>query len=200
MAHKEFDIIVTNGIAAIYTPYSSEFVQRVKALGGRWDAADRCWNVCEQTVEMVREAMREIYGRCDTEPTATVTVVATFSNELSAWHEGVRLFGRVLAAARSRDSGARVGDGVAFIKGKPTSGGSQANWRTFIPAGCEVEIYDVPADYAAECMATLPEGITAHIKEAQPTIDRDALVEERVRLLARIAEIDALLGSEICLQ
>ena len=196
MAHNEFDIIVTNGIAAIYTPYSSEFVQRVKALGGRWDAAEKCWNVREQTIEMVREAMREIYGRCDAEPTATVTIVATFSNEVSAWHEGVRLFGRVLAAAWGRDTGARVGDGVAFIKGKPTSGGTRADWRTFIPAGCEVEIYDVPADYASECMATLPEGITAYIKEAQPAIDREALAEERARLLARIAEIDALLGSE----
>lgn len=50
----------------------------------------------------------------------------------------------------------------------------------------------MPADFAAQCMADLPEGVTARIKDEGPNYA--SIEAERDRLLARIAEIDKLLA------
>lgn len=59
-----------------------------------------------------------------------------------------------LARAFGRDSGARLGDGVAHLAGpKPRSGGSVKNWRTVIPGGCLLAVYNVPRAMAASALA-----------------------------------------------
>lgn len=194
MQRKQYDIKVKGDVADVYSPYNPEFVRRVKALGGQWEREERCWTIRAESIDAVRAAMDEVYGRSDLEPGKTVTVVATFDRDDSAALSGYMLFGQTIAVARDRDSGARVGDNAAFLRGEPKSGGSRSNWYTLIPAGSEVEIYKVPADYAAKCMDNLPEGVTARIKDEGPNYA--ALAAERDRLMARIAEIDRLLAGK----
>lgn len=62
---KKFDIVIRKGKASVYTPYNAEYVDRIKKLGGRWNAGDRCWKVPADIVEDVRQMMRDIYGRDD---------------------------------------------------------------------------------------------------------------------------------------
>lgn len=192
---KEFEIIIENGKANIRSPYNPDFVKRVKALGGRWSAANRTWQVREEAIEAAREAMLETYGRCDREPTATVTVVVKTTRVLVGDRKPIYLFGKLIASASGRDSGANVGDSVAFTEGRPTSGGSRANWTTIVPSESTIEIYNVAADYAKQEIAKLDarDPYTATIKTV-PQIDRDAVLVERERLMARVAEIDALLS------
>lgn len=180
---KEFEIIIENGKANIRSPYNPDFVKRVKALGGRWSAANRTWQVREEAIEAARE------------PTATVTVVVKTTRMLVGDRKPIYLFGKLIASASGRDSGANVGDSVAFTEGRPTSGGSRANWTTIVPSESTIEIYNVAADYAKQEIAKLDarDPYTATIKTV-PQIDRDAVLVERERLMARVAEIDALLS------
>lgn len=189
---KDFEIKIIEDIAVITSPYNPEFISKIKAMGGRWDSTSSKWKVHAQSVEAVRAAMIEIYGRSDEPSGEMVTVVVRFEKEGSAFRSAYAIFGRTIASAYGRDSGARVGDNVAFIQGAPRSGGSAKNWCTEIPAGCVVEIYDVPREFAKKCLQTLPAGISAEIK-GESRIDREALEAEKAKLMARIAEIDRIL-------
>ena len=100
--------------------------------------------------------------------------------------------GKPLAIATGRDSGAKPGEGVAFIEGSPKSGGSAKNWYTIIPAGCVCEIYRVPKSKAVELLSEQPTYYKVSIK-SQNQADREELVCEKKKLLERLSEINRLL-------
>lgn len=188
---------VKGGRAYLATPYHSEFVRRIKECGGRWDAESRRWHIPEDALPIARTIMREIYGETDEAPaTETVTLEATFTRDAVGYGVPIELAGRVIARAWGRDSGARVGDDVAFTKGSPRSGGSVRNWETVIPAGCVVQIFRVPIDLAERIVADPPEDVALRIIDTPKINDRGSLLAEKERLLARIAEIDHLLGAD----
>lgn len=178
-----------NGSVAVFTPYNATFVGRIKKLSGaRWNAGMKAWTVSEAAEEASREIMREVYGR-DDRPTETVTVRIRAKEEYSLWHEPVILWGKTLSSASGRDSGARSGDSVSLVVGKISSGGSVKNWRSVVNEGAEFILENVPATSIAD----VPEWVEV-ISVQKNGIDIEALHEERARLMARIAEIDALLG------
>lgn len=185
----DFDIVIRNGKAAVYTPFNRDFVSRVKLLGGRWDGS--AWVVGEDAVEDVRKVMRAVYGRDDREAGEMVDVVLRFTEEVSELRDGVTILGRTIAKAWGRDSGARVGDDVRFTEGKPRSGGSAKNWYTEIPEGCVVKLPRVPKALVDRPDLGLPRGVEMAV--IGESIDRDALEAEKEKLLARIAEIERLL-------
>jgi len=55
--------------------------------------------------------------------------------------------GCVLASARGRDSGAKVGEGVRLLNGDIDSGGSMRNWTSTIGANSKFKIESFPSDY-----------------------------------------------------
>lgn len=185
-----FEIKIENGKAQVFTPYNAEFVSRIKLLGGRWNPSQKCWTVVEDAVEDVRAAMRNIYGQDDQPVSETVDVILTFDNAVSIWRGPVTILGRTIASAMGRDSGARVGENVMFLEGAPKSGGSVKNWHTIVPAGCVVKLPNLPKMAITEC--ELPASVRMEV--VGQDIDRAALTEEKARLLARLAEINALLG------
>jgi hypothetical protein len=193
---------IRTGRIAIFTPYNPDFVAAMKKkIGGcRWDAEARCWTAPASAAEGVREILRSIYGADDkqasSEPTCRVRV--SFAETLCADRAPFTMFGKVIASASGRDSGARVGEGVVFTQGTPKSGGSMKNWETQIPCGCIVEIADVPISLWSRYQASAdPEndGYTAERSDA-PTVDREALQAEKARLLARLAEIEKILEAK----
>lgn len=187
---SEFSITVTSGKASVYTPFNRDFVDKIKLMGARWNPAARCWQVDECIVPDVREAMRSVYGRDDQPVAEVVDVELTFDESVCEGKGPVTILGRIVASAWGRDTGARVGDGVMFVKGRPDSGGSRAHWETYIPAGCVVKLLKVPKMATED--AELPAGVSMRIIGGG--VDREALEEERRKLLARIAEIDELLN------
>ena len=65
--------------------------------------------------------MKENYGRDDL-PVKTVNIkVRNTSRLASDYCSGLEMFGRSICYASGRDSGAKIADGVAFIKGGCTS-------------------------------------------------------------------------------
>lgn len=197
---NKFNVEIKDGQAYLTTPYNPVYVQRIKQAGARWDVSSKRWCINDQSVDVARKIMREVYGEDDQNQGEKVTVIATFSADQSALRSDYCLLGKVIARAYGRDTGARVGADVAFAAGAPQSGGSVKNWRTVIPAGSVVEIYDIPLRFAEQEIERIKSqddggGIEFQIKK-RSCIDRAALESERERLLLRIAEIDEILRGE----
>lgn len=185
-------ITVKEGKAYVETPYNKEFVSKIKQIGGaRWNASSRCWMVPEAEVDTVRTYMREVFGETDLPDDAErVTVEVTFLEETADWDGEIALFGRQICRAFGRDSGARVGEGVTLIDGKIGSGGSRANWTVWIGEGAKFRIRNLPRK-----ALSIESPYKVEVREVQQGgIDREALIAERDKLQARLAEIEALLS------
>jgi hypothetical protein len=181
-----------NGKLAVDTPYNPSFVSKIKKAGGKWNPSNRTWEVDERSIDTVRSIMREVYGQDDL-PQELVTVKVTIGDKnLEEWRAPVVLFGRTIASARGRDSGARPGEGVCFEKGGCDSGGSMKNWYTIVRAGSEITIYDVPRLAVEQKIGWKDEyGTFEVIENGDPLA---ALRAEKEALLKRLAEIEELLN------
>lgn len=182
-------IEINGSKALVYTPYNKEFVSQIKGIGNaRWDSAKRAWSVPAECVDQVREIMEAVYGESDISGCRKVSVRLTFAKRIYGYCEPVTILGKTIAKAWGRDSGARPGDDVVFVSGKPESGGSAKNWTSVVPEGSVVVLHNVPEVKLSE---DLPSGVEMEIIESGA--NRAALEAEKARLLARIAEIDNLL-------
>ena len=185
-------IEVKAGKANVFTPYNKEFVAKIKQIGGaRWNGSSRCWTVPEAEVDTVRAYMREVYGETDLPDEGDrVTVEVTFLEEATDWDGEISLFGRQICRAFGRDSGARVGEGVTLIDGKIGSGGSRANWTVWIGEGARFRVRNLPRK-----ALSIESPYKIEVREVQQDgVDREALMAEREKLQARLAEIEALLS------
>jgi len=181
-----------NGNIAIESPYNSEFVAKIKKAGGKWNAGNKTWETDERNLETVRSIMREVYGQDDL-PQELVTVKVTIGDKsINEWTAPVVIFGRSIASARGRDSGARVGDGVSFEAGGCDSGGSMKNWYTVVSAGSVFTVYDVPKLAVEQKLGWKDEYGTFEVIEADDPLA--ALKAEKEALLKRLAEIEELLS------
>ena len=125
-------------------------------------------------------------------------VRVTALQNISADRGPIVLLGRIIASARGRDSGARVGEGVAFIDGKPQSGGSVKNWTTEISEGSIFVVADVPTTLLGELDETGWRGQKLYRYEIIDD-DRDEqlrkLQARREELAAALADIDAQINA-----
>ncbi len=186
-------IEVKNGIANVYTPYNPDFAKKIKGIGGaKWNGSEKYWSVPETSVEAVREIMNDVYGYSDIKENETVTLKITFKEAVYSSRSDVVFFGKVLAHAYGRDSGARIGDDVAYISGGATSGGSVKNWDSVVEEGSVVILSNVNKNVYEK--AEIEYDVTVEVLETKA--NKQNLLEEKERLLKRIAEIDKLLQEE----
>lgn len=184
-------IIVKNGEAYIYTPFHSEFVAKIKRVGSaRWDPVCGAWVVNAKYISAVRKIMCDVYGESDIPAEGKrFDVKLTFSKQYHCERDGVFFFGKCLAYARGRDGGAKGGEGVCYLDGSCSSGGSARNWQSIIEEGSVVMVYDVPEVLVQKEKPV--DGVDFEFIERIP--DKAALLQEKESLLARVAEIDAIL-------
>ena len=108
-------IKIENEKAYIYAPYNKNFVQKIKKIRGIWNGS--AWVVNYAFVPAVREILKDIYGYDDTDTEIeTVTLRITFLESREEYHDDIRLFGKTIASAYGRDSGAKLGEDAALIK------------------------------------------------------------------------------------
>ena len=177
-----------NGTVNVYTPYNRDFVAGIKRIGGaRWNTNAKCWNIPEAGLEDARQMMQRCYGETDIpqEGQKMVTIRIRFDNNYAERCSGVAAFGKTLAVARGRDSGARVGEDAILEEGSITSGGSAKNWTTEIAAGSVFRITVPESIYKAE-----KDSWNVEVVEDAKEDRRAALIAEREKLLARLAEIE----------
>lgn len=192
--------------AYIYTPYNKEFIKRVKMIG---DASWRggAWVTDKVFVPAIRELLKDVYGYDDTSiEIDTIILRITFLKEIESMREGISFFGKTIAYATGRRSGAKVGEDIAFTKGYATSEGSAVNWKTVIVEGSvvivrnviksiyEKDIYSINADEMIVEIIQEEHAVNAENIEKNNKIDINELQKEKKDLLERIAEIDKLLA------
>lgn len=187
-------INIIGNLAEVYTPYNSDFVRRIKNIGGtRWDGKRKCWTIPAESIDACREIMKIVYGCCDLEENVkTVKLRLTFSDDISECCGDVVLFAKTLCHAYGRDSGGRAGDDVAYIKGEPKSGGSAKNWRSIVPGGSVVILSNVAETLLHAFDSASVPGLTVEVVTEAP--NRELLLAEREKLVKRIAEIDSLIA------
>lgn len=187
-------IEMENGKANVYTPYNPDFVKAIKGIGGaKWNGSGSCWIIPGSAVEAVREIMVDVCGYSDIKENETVCIRLTFNEEARELQKDVVLFGKVLSHAYGRDSGARVGDDVAYTAGGATSGGSAKNWYSIVKEGSVVVLTNVNR-YIYEKAETKYD-VTVEVLETKA--DKLQLLAEKERLIKRIAEIEKLLRENV---
>lgn len=176
--HSDTTICVTS-------PYLLAFVERARALGGRWDAARRAWAFDEAGEDAVRHALTECYGTDGDGD--TVALYLYYVEDDSVRRKPVSLGALTIARAFGRDSGARLGDGVAHLAGpKPISAGSVKNWGTRIPAGCLLVVYGVPRAVAERA---IERGGTVVVAEIGTDTESREAVLGRLRVRAGLVTL-----------
>lgn len=190
-------VIIVEEKAEVYTPYNPKFVNIIKrAIGGaKWESTKKCWVVPAESVSAVRSIMRDVYGIDDTESTEDIVdVKITVTENIYNVCDNVTVFGKTLCRAYSRDSGGKAGEGVSYLSGAPESGGSRSHWRSIVPAGAVLVLTDVSKNIIEKGKNNFENGSFDYEIIDNNKINRQKLLDERDKLLARIAEIDKLLA------
>lgn len=198
-------ISTTGNNLQVASPYHPDFPARARALGGKWVATSKAWSFDPRDEPAVRALCVEFFGT-DGSPVMEgdlVTLRVTLAPNIRIGKLCGPLYfaGREIGRAYGRDSGARQGDGIVFLKGSVTSGGSMKNWYTKTTEGAIFEIRDLPRAKAEETIkdSGYDDGDIERIEIVSDDTDHDtrrrALETERAALLARLAEIDSELGN-----
>ena len=140
----------------VITPYNSDFVQKCRNLRGEFKQG--AWWFRDNIIDYVRNAMLEIYGVTGEEQYEECSLlVKNFTRESTC--AAVTLFGRTIARAFGRDSGAKLGDEIILIDGSIDSGGSMKNWSTCVKnATFEIQNFPLPATEKEEIQKAVAEG------------------------------------------
>ena len=169
----------------VTSPYNSTFVAKARKLGGKWKDNEWVFDVLAE--EPLKAALIDCYGT-DGSPEQQIALKIKAKGELSEWRGAVTFGGIPVATAWGRDSGAEVCDGVILSSGKITSGGSVANWRTYVADGSEFILTSIPKS-VFERKERWAEYWEAEEIYKPGKNAREELEEELTRLEARIAEI-----------
>jgi hypothetical protein len=204
---EPMDITISrnDGKITVRTPYNPTFPARARNMGGKWSGTSTAWVFDARDEQRVRKLCVDIFGT-----DGTPVALATVQLDAALWyrignHQGdekeMYFAGRKVASRQTRDSSVQLGEGVIIISGKfPSSGGSMKYPGLAIESkdNLFLEIRDVPAghhDVSREDRESV--GVTiVDISATEGEAAAETLRKERATLVARLAEIDALLGSE----
>lgn len=191
------DITITEtsrGRLAVTTPYSPEFVASAKRLGGRWAPKTKAWEFDPRDRARVEDILAQCFGWVS-QPSGELATVRVTIDDGAGNAPEVRFAGRPICWRRGRDEDVRLADNVVIVAGRfPGSGGSMRRPMVIsAPSDAEVtlEVRDIPVEALAAETSSRWERV-----DAGGAAQRDALVAERERLVARLAEIDAILADD----
>ncbi|MGB3452975.1 MAG: hypothetical protein WBA59_04015 [Moheibacter sp.] len=142
----------------VKTPYDKAFVERARNLRGTWSKSTSEWVFDDSIEEYLKEALIEVYGTTGEGRVEMVNLLIKDFSDYSK-HQPVILFGRTIARAFGRDSGAKLGDGIVWIDGNYKSGGSVKNWATEIQnATFEIQNFPAPRLEKKDVQKAIAEG------------------------------------------
>jgi len=170
MQEINLEIIEKEDQIKVTSPYNQKFVNKARNLRGKWK--DGAWWFDDSIVDYVRDLMKGCFGTTGEEPYDNVDLV--ISNFTDSYSRGaVELFGRTIAKAWGRDSGAKLGDGIILISGRIKSGGSVKNWYTEVDgADFIIKDFPKPATELSEVKKAIDEG-WCEVKEQKKKVDCD---------------------------
>ena len=186
-------ITVDGGKLTVRSPFHPDWPPAARDLGGDWRGG--VWVFDARDKARVRELAREVYGSDGSpDPAGTVTVripVDDVSGERGGRPATLYRLGRLIASRYGRDDKPRLGEGVVLVSGGWLGSAGSHNYIQLGPQeGTIVEVRGVPR-------IRLSGESDVEIVSADQEPDEAALRAERERLVARISEIDAVLGNGI---
>ena len=179
---------------SITSPYHSLWVAFCKRRNGKW--RNSAWVLDARDESAVREALLKYFGTDGIASAPTCSLRVTFVSAESVYCGPVAVAGRTIARASGRDSGARIGDGVIFESGKPTSGGSAKNWTTVIKEGSVALVRDFPLATAEKLIADHPDKYEIVHETPASTPPADALTQAVEAGIARINSEGAAVATD----
>ena len=190
MNNSAIQVTTTTDQISVVSPYNPEFVKISRNLNGKFDRSASAWKFDPLCEAAVRSALYDIYGYVEGDETLTVRLTAR--TDISELCSGVSVNGTPIVRAYGRDSGAKVVGDTIMLSGKINSGGSMKNWRTVISEG---SVFVVKMNRVSfERLQGSSEWLAEEHSD-QATIDRQALIDEKARLVDRIAQIDKQLAN-----
>lgn len=178
---------IENGKVFVTSPYNLCFVSKARNLQGRWD--NGAWVFPEAIADHVKNAVRDCYGVDGTSEYETcILLVRGYRGH--QYTGGVELFGRPIAKAFGRDSGAKLSEGIIMLEGSAESGGSVKNWSTVVNGTFEIHGYPVAALEREDVKKGIADG---WVEVKRTSRAKDEIRAEIEALEARIVELKAQL-------
>ena len=179
----------------IYTPFNSEFVSKIKRIGKtKWNPSQKCWIAPLSSIDSVRQIMLDVYKENDIESCEKIDVKVTFLREKGSCCKAYQLLGKSISIAFGRDTGAKVGEDVEIVKGSVYSGGSAKNWCSLVEEGTVAILRNVSKRLYEEELNEVDGFAEMNVEVLDTRINKEILLREKERLLARLAEINKILG------
>lgn len=179
--------IIESGQIKVKSEYNKDFIKGSKMIQGKWNSTYWCFP--EENITELRELLLDVYGECGelSEGVEAAVTVELDLDEYTDISDCVRIGSMTVASRPGRDRMVHLSDNTMCIKGGfPESGGSVKNPRVYPKDGTVLRAKNVPVK--------LYERIKDMAGVSLVNVDRAKLIEERERLLARLAEIESLLA------
>ena len=190
-----------NGRLLISTPYSAEFVRKIKLLNGRWDSNAKVWSVDARDLDTVKKILTDIYGEsgiAEDAPVKRVSVRVSLDEIDSA--DSAELFGYPIAKRWTRDSPVKLAPNVVVVSGGfASSGGSRKAPYLNAARDTIVEIRDIPESMAQRAVEQYGAKIIDYnaVAKPEPQSDRkEQLLMEKQQLMDRLKQIEYLLAED----
>lgn len=178
------------GRLAVITPYNEDFIAGARRLRARWDGSVKAWTFDPRDSERVENLLHKVFGYV-TNPSGEVATVRVSLNHDNAGEKTVSFAGREICWRRYRDADVQLAPNVVIVEGNFWGRGGSMKYPAVIDNHVEVvlEVRDVPIE-ALE----IEEDIKYEKVSTEGALSvKQALTAEREKLVARLAEIDALL-------
>lgn len=193
MTSTAITLTETDGTITVISPFHPAFAGRAKRLGGRWAPEIKAWRFDARDRAAVEALLSKLFGWTAQPSGETVTVRLDLHGDDLYGHEELRFAGRQVARRPQRDAQVILGEGVVLVKGGfGWRGGSVANPRIWDSSYSSKTIIMEVRDLPVEALAIVDSWSYTIVAE-DPLAPLRA---ERVRLAARLAEIDAQLSTD----
>lgn len=138
-------------LLSIKAPWNPLFIEELKKLHGKWNPDEKVWTVNDFAQEQLNVAIRRVFGNIS--GSAIETVKCSVVSEIKQEKTAITFLGKVIAAAKDKNTKMHHDDEVIYTIGEPTAGGSKKHWYSIVPDGSEFILHDVPVDLYEEYMS-----------------------------------------------
>lgn len=181
-------VIRENDIIKVQSEYNKAFISGSRMIQGKWNSP--YWVFPAENEEPLKELLVNVYGECGDLDTNIPRVTVDLMLDDYPHGSDVKIGDMNVCWRPARDSSVRLSDSAMLICGGfPKSGGSRNNPYVYAEQGTVLRVKGIPVVLFNKIKDL------AGVKLVDESVDKRALAAEKERLLARIAEIDALIGA-----
>lgn len=180
------NLTIVDDKVKVVSPYHEKFVERARKFRGTWK--NGAWWFDDSIIDYVREVMIECFGTTGEEDYEECDLLIKNFTDYGD-KAPVCLFGRTIARAKGRDSGAELGDGIILISGDCYSSGSVKNWNTTVSdATFLIKKFPIPALNIPEVKKAIEEGWceVRELKKKRSVEDITADIKKYEQLLVKL--------------